>query len=129
VSISTTPVTPTAPPSVLPTNRECTRRTIEKSSKQAAPKGPQLRSRFDKILNVPQRVRLRFSLTCGLVGCLFEQPAAGELSETAAREEGLICPRRAFHAVADDYSPTRVLISARSVSCCCAAQVSRRGNK
>src|SRR6476620_437203 len=57
---------------------------------------PDLRSRFDKILNgdpaasplggahrrgapysshrAPQRVRLRFSLPCGLVGCLFEQP-------------------------------------------------------
>src|SRR5262249_6879014 len=28
-----------------------------------------------KILNVPGRVRLRFPLPCGLVGCLFEQPA------------------------------------------------------
>src|SRR5712692_7211806 len=57
---------------------------------------PNLRSRLDKILNgdpaasplggahrlgapysshrAPQRVRLRFSLPCGLVGCLFEQP-------------------------------------------------------
>ena len=74
--ISTTPVIPTAPPSALPTSRACIRSSIEKSSSnQAAEKGPQLRSRFDKILNVPQRVRLRFSLTCGLVGRLFEQPA------------------------------------------------------
>src|SRR6266513_3841273 len=63
---------------------------------QAAEKVPQLRSRLDKILTgdpaasplsgahrlgapysshrAPQRVRLRFSLTYGLGGCLFEQP-------------------------------------------------------
>src|SRR5262249_51663953 len=48
VSTSTTQATLTAAHLVLPTSRECIRRTIEKSSKQAAPKGPQLRSRFEK---------------------------------------------------------------------------------
>jgi hypothetical protein len=34
----------------------------------AAEKGPQLRSRLIEILNVPERVRLRFRFACGLVG-------------------------------------------------------------
>ena len=42
---------------------------------QVAEKDLQLRSRIEKILNVPQRVRLRFFLCCGLAGGLFEQPA------------------------------------------------------
>ena len=37
----------------------------------SAEKGPQLRSRLAEILNVAQRVRLRFRLTCGLVGWPF----------------------------------------------------------
>ena len=35
---------------------------------------PDFRSRLDKTLNVPRRGRLRLSLACGLVGCLFAQP-------------------------------------------------------
>lgn len=34
----------------------------------------QLCSRFEKILNVPPRVRLRFFLACGRVGRRFEHP-------------------------------------------------------
>jgi hypothetical protein len=34
----------------------------------AAENGPQLRSRVETILNVPQRVRLRSFLACGLAG-------------------------------------------------------------
>jgi hypothetical protein len=44
---------------------------VEKAHRErlkAAEKGHQLRSRLKTILNVPQRVRLRFFLACGLVG-------------------------------------------------------------
>jgi hypothetical protein len=34
----------------------------------------QLRSRFETILNVPQRVRLRLFLVCGLVDRRFDHP-------------------------------------------------------
>ena len=37
----------------------------------------QLRSRFKTILNVPQRVRLRLFLVCGLAGQRFEHPLEG----------------------------------------------------
>ena len=73
-------------------SRGCIRVSIEKSSKQAAEKGPQLRSRFDKILNVPQRVRLRFSLTCGLAGCLFEQSAATTVPDRRDKRDGGLEP-------------------------------------
>mgnify|MGYP000673905986 CR=1 FL=1 len=35
-------------------------------------------SRLATILNVPLRVRLRFWLACGLVGCHFDEPAGIE---------------------------------------------------
>jgi hypothetical protein len=40
----------------------------------AAENARSLRSQLVKILNVPQRVRLRYSLACGLVSEHFEQP-------------------------------------------------------
>ncbi len=46
-----------------------------KGHRQDAEKAFQRRSRLAKILNVPERVRLRFRLVCGLVGSLFEHPA------------------------------------------------------
>ena len=41
---------------------------VEVAMRLDAENGPQLRSRVEKILNVAQRLRLRFSLGCGLVG-------------------------------------------------------------
>ena len=45
--------------------------------RQDAEKARQLRSRLIEILNVPQRVRLRFRFTCGLADSLFEHPEVG----------------------------------------------------
>jgi hypothetical protein len=45
--------------------------SAESSTEKDAEKGHQLCSRLDKILNVAQRLRLRFSLACGRVGWPF----------------------------------------------------------
>ncbi len=84
---------------------------------------------------------------CGLADGLFEQPAAGQLRETGETGETseagngsmfevfgtsnqeLRTSNRAFLTFRAVYSPTNVLISARKVSRCSAAQVSSRGNR
>ena len=81
---------------------------------------------------------------CGLADGLFEQPAAGQLRETGETSEAgngsmfevfgtsnqeLRTSNHAFLTFRAVYSPTNVLISARKVSRCSAAQVSSRGNR
>ena len=45
------------------------------SIEKDAEKGPQLCSRLDKILNVAERLCLRFSLACAALDDRFDQPA------------------------------------------------------
>ena len=61
----------------------CCVRSVRKGKtfRPDAETGRQFRSRLIEILNVPQRVRLRFRLACGLADGLFEHPATFRCAE------------------------------------------------